>query len=53
MDTLKKCNRDLITSINEVVKIHEQGTVQRQKAHDELVKIEEDLKNAMMEAQRR
>lgn len=53
MDTLKKCNRDLITSINEVVKIHEQGSVQRQKAHDELIKIEEDLKNAMMEAQKR
>ena len=53
MDTLKKCNRDLITSINEVVKIHEQGSVQRQKAHDELVKIEEDLKNAMLVAQKR
>lgn len=25
IDTLKQCNRDLITSINEVVKIHEQG----------------------------
>lgn len=53
MDTLKKCNRDLITSINEVVKIHEQGSVQRQKARDELVKIEEDLKNAMLVIQKR
>ena len=50
LDTLKQCNRDLITSINEVVKIHEQGAVQRAKAHEELVKIEEDLKQAMLEA---
>ena len=29
IDTLKQCNRDLIASINEVIKIHEQGKVQR------------------------
>ena len=50
IDTLKQCNRDLIASINEVVKIHEQGAVQRVKAQEELVKIEEDLKRAMLEA---
>lgn len=50
IDTLKQCNRDLIASINEVVKIHEQGAVQRAKAQEELVKIEEDLKQAMIEA---
>jgi uncharacterized protein YaaN involved in tellurite resistance len=50
IETLKQCNRDLIGSINEVVKIHEQGTVKRAKAQEELVKIEEDLKQAMMEA---
>ena len=50
IDTLKQCNRDLIASINEVVKIHEQGEVQRVKAQEELVKIEEDLKQAMLEA---
>ena len=48
--TLKQCNRDLISSINDVVKIHEQGTVQRVKAQEELVKIEEELKQAMLEA---
>jgi uncharacterized protein YaaN involved in tellurite resistance len=47
IDTLKQCNRDLISSINEVVKIHEQGTVKRAKAQEELVKIEEELKQAM------
>ena len=50
IDTLKLCNRDLIVSINEVVKIHEQGKVQRVKAQEELVKIEEELKQAMLEA---
>lgn len=50
IDTLKQCNRDLIASINEVVKIHEQGKVQRIKAQEELVKIEEELKQAMLEA---
>ena len=50
IDTLKQCNRDLIVSINEVVKIHEQGKVQRVKAQEELVKIEEELKQAMLEA---
>ena len=50
IDTLKQCNKDLITSINEVIKIHEQGTVQRAKAQEELVKIEEDLKQVMLEA---
>lgn len=48
--TLRQCNRDLISSINEVVKIHEQGAVQREKAQEELVKIEEELKQAMLEA---
>ena len=50
VDTLRQCNRDLIASINDVVKIHEQGTVQRAKAQEELVKIEEELKQTMLEA---
>lgn len=49
MDTLRQCNKDLITSIKEVVKIHEQGAVQRVKAREELVKIEEELKQAMLD----
>lgn len=53
IDTLKQCNKDLITSINEVIKIHEQGTVQRAKAQEELVKIEENLKQAMLDQGRK
>lgn len=49
IETLKQCNKNLITSINEVVKIHEQGSAQRIKVQEELVKIEEELKHAMLE----
>ena len=52
VETLQKCNRDLITSINEVVKIHEQGTKKREQAREQLVKMEEDLKQAMLEARK-
>lgn len=52
IDTLKKCNKELIASIKEVVQIHEQGAKERQKAHEELTKIEEELKKAMREAAR-
>lgn len=50
IETLRQCNKDLIASINDVVKIHEQGTAQRIKTHEELVKIEEELKQALLEA---
>ena len=49
MDTLRQCNKDLITSIKEVVNIHEQGAAQRAIAREELVKIEEELKQTMLE----
>ena len=48
--TLKRCNQQLISSINEVVKIHEQGAKKRQDAEAELVKVEQELKHALLEA---
>ena len=48
MDTLRKCNKDLITSINEVIKIHDQGVIKRMQAQEELVRIETELKQAML-----
>lgn len=48
MDTLRKCNKDLITSINEVIKIHDQGVIKRIQAQEELVRIETELKQAML-----
>lgn len=53
IDTLKQCNRDLISSINEVVKIHDQGAAKRVKVQEELVKIEEELKQVMLDADKR
>jgi len=50
IDTLKRCNRELITTINDVVKIHEEGSRRRVTAHEELVKIENELKQAMLTA---
>ena len=45
IETLQQCNRDLISTINE----HEQGVVKREKAQEELIKIEEELKQTMLE----
>lgn len=46
--TLQQCNRNLISSIKDVVKIHEQGVTNREKARVELAKLEEELKQAMV-----
>lgn len=50
VEVLKKCNRELISSLNEVVKIHEQGTKKRADAEVELKQIEEELKAALLNA---
>ena len=53
VETLKKINADIITSINEVVKIHEEGSQKRVEAQEELVKIETELKDALLKASSR
>ena len=50
IETLRQCNKDLITSIKEVIKIHEQGAIKREQAQEELVKIEQELKQTMLES---
>lgn len=50
VETLRKVNTDIITSINEVVKIHEEGSKKRAEAQEELAKIEDELKQALLEA---
>lgn len=52
ISTLRQCNRDLIDSLNEVVQIHNQSATERAKARDELIRIEEELKQAMKEVGR-
>lgn len=47
IETLRKCNDDIISSINEVVKIHEEGSRKRAEAEVEIVRIEEELKQAL------
>lgn len=48
IETLRQCNKDLITTINDVLKIHKQGEEKREKAQVELTKIEEELKQVML-----
>ena len=50
VETLKKCNEDIIASINEVVRIHEEGSKRRSEAQVELAKLEDELKQALLEA---
>ena len=49
IETLKKTNKDLIDTLDEVIKIHEEGRVKRQEAEVELQNIEEELKNKILE----
>ena len=48
LETLQKCNDRLISSIAEVITIHEEGMLRRRQAQDALVKIEQDLKAALL-----
>ena len=48
--TLRVVNQEIISSINEVVRIHEEGTKRRTEAQNELAKIEDELKVALLEA---
>lgn len=50
IETLRKVNEDIIVSINEVVKIHEDGSKKRAVASEELAKIETQLKEALVAA---
>ena len=49
IETLRQCNKDLIASIKEVIKVHEQGAIKRVQAQEELVRIEAELKQAMLD----
>jgi uncharacterized protein YaaN involved in tellurite resistance len=49
IETLNQCNQDLISSLKEVIKVHEQGAEKRVHAREELLRIETELKQAMIE----
>lgn len=48
IDTLKKVNTDLIETIDETLKIHAEGRQKRVLAEQELLKIEDELKNTLL-----
>lgn len=48
MDTLKKTNESLITTIDEVIKIQDEGRAQRREAEAELVRLEDELRNKII-----
>jgi len=50
IDTIRKSNENLIATINEVLQIQEQGRQDRAQAEDELVRIEGELKQALLQA---
>ena len=49
METLKYTNESLITTLDEIIKIQDEGRTKRQEAEAELRQIENDLKNKLLE----
>ncbi len=50
IETLKRVNEDLIQTIEETLRIQQEGRIKRQNVEQELVKLEDDLKNKLMES---
>jgi uncharacterized protein YaaN involved in tellurite resistance len=48
IETLKQVNKDLIDTINETIKIQQEGRTRREKAEEELLAIEGELKNSLL-----
>ena len=49
IETLRKTNKDLMDTLDEVIKIHEEGRTKRAEAEVELQNIEKELKEKMIE----
>ena len=49
IETLKETNQSLITTLDEVTKIQEEGRQKRQEAQKELARIESELKNKLLD----
>ena len=49
IETLKATNESLITTIDEVMKIQTEGRQKRQEAEKELYRIENELKNKLLQ----
>ena len=51
METLKMTNESLISTLDEVIKIQQEGRVKRQEAEVEMRKLEGELKNKLLQVQ--
>lgn len=51
IETLRKTNSDIITTLDEVIRIHEEGQARRAEATVELENIEKELKEKLVEIQ--
>lgn len=49
IETLKKTNKDLIETLDGIIKIHEEGKLKRAEAEKELENIEKELKEKILE----
>lgn len=52
IETLKTTNESLITTLDEVMRIQQEGRVKRQEAEVEMLRMENDLKQKLLEIQR-
>ena len=52
IETLKKVNNDLISTIEETIKIQQEGKTKRQNAEVELIKLESELKTKLKEVKK-
>lgn len=48
IETLKKANQNLISTMNEAVRIQKEGHDKRMAAEQELVKIEDEIRQALL-----
>ena len=49
VETLKKTNSDIIETLDSLIKIHDEGAKKRTEAEVELQKIEQELKQKLVE----
>lgn len=51
IETLKQTNQELISTLDDVMKIQKEGRIKRQQAEVEMRRMEEELKNKLLEIQ--
>lgn len=51
IETLKQTNQELISTLDDVMKIQKEGRIKRQQAEVEMRRMEDELKNKLLEIQ--